>query len=614
MQIAFVLVKALKRFGICATVVMLLVSSPVAFGATPHLAFSDLISGPGTGLGDGKGSGVIVTVWGQNLGVNKADRKLIFEDSQGELHEPYIYYWKAADGSVPSGPVNLYESHKMHEIAFSIPDASLGDGEIYVQVEGESSASLIFTVREGSIYHVKNDGNDADDGSFSGPWKTVDKAVNSSPAGSTIYIHDVDTGSRNSEAGIYWNSSSASSDLNNQFTITSYPGFHPKVTAQRGFEAYRAAGAVLSKLDIYSSDFTSVDENGQPTGGRIQHQGTWGIKASRNGRAVANRIGDIPGMCASRYQGAIVGAGGSRVSNFKILGNEVYDYGCEGSSKLHHTTYMSIRSGPDNVQVDPWEFGYNYLHGNKAKFGIHNFDQDEGCGGTTGPVLIHNNVVVDQGGAGISIGASAGCKWDMDFYVENNVLVNVGLAADWDGVDPNTSDGSEPGGIAIRDSGLMGTIYVRNNLIYGWSTDGLTRGATGCLAFNGAGDNVSVIWDNNICVATVDVPFFATGYRAENKEDNVSGSYNVWHSEIAESKSAPAWDANPFLFDPMLEVMESQVYLDPESPVIDRAKSVDLSRGIYGIQRVSGADIGPVEYPAAGGLSLPDPPSGLQVE
>ena len=30
--------------------------------AQPFLAFSDLVSGPSTGLGDGRGSGVVVTV------------------------------------------------------------------------------------------------------------------------------------------------------------------------------------------------------------------------------------------------------------------------------------------------------------------------------------------------------------------------------------------------------------------------------------------------------------------------------------------------------------------------------------------------------------------------
>lgn len=37
-------------------------------GVAPILNFSDITSGPDTGLGDGYGSGAIVTIWGNNLG------------------------------------------------------------------------------------------------------------------------------------------------------------------------------------------------------------------------------------------------------------------------------------------------------------------------------------------------------------------------------------------------------------------------------------------------------------------------------------------------------------------------------------------------------------------
>ncbi len=38
------------------------------YAADPVLYFTDLTSGPDTGIGDGLGSGTIVTVWGVNLG------------------------------------------------------------------------------------------------------------------------------------------------------------------------------------------------------------------------------------------------------------------------------------------------------------------------------------------------------------------------------------------------------------------------------------------------------------------------------------------------------------------------------------------------------------------
>ena len=70
----------------------------------PILNFSDLISGPDTGLGDGLGSGVIVTFWGQNLGSSQSDSSITFTDAGGNTHSPaYVYYWKNADGALPGG-------------------------------------------------------------------------------------------------------------------------------------------------------------------------------------------------------------------------------------------------------------------------------------------------------------------------------------------------------------------------------------------------------------------------------------------------------------------------------------------------------------------------------
>lgn len=601
--------KSLRALATVATV-LLLTAFQQATASQPFLAFSDLISGPDTGLGDGQGSGVIVTVWGQNLGVVSSDRTLTFTDSSGQTYEPHVYYWKHADGTLPSGPANLYESHRMQEVAFSIPDSALGAGEISVTVNGKESNSLPFTVRTGNIYHVKSSGSDSGNGSWDSAWRTVGHAVSAAPAGSTIYIHDVDTGSSNSARGIYWNNGSASSSLEAQFSVTAYPGYQPKVTAQRSVETYNAEAMVVSKLDLYASNYKSVDANDQPSGSVIDNGATYGIESSKNGRAVANRVGDIPGGCASKYQGAITGNArfGDKVSNYKILGNEVYDYGCDGSNKLHHTTYMSIRSDGKDLQVDPWEFGYNYLHGNKAKFGIHQFDQNTDCGDTTGPIRIHNNVVVDQAGAGISVGSQ--CDWSMDVYIENNVLIDVGLAADWDGIDPNTSSGPENGGIAIRDSGLLGTMYVRNNLIYGYSNDGQSEGTggRGCLNFNGSGDNVSVVWSNNICYTEQDIPFVGAGFQGESKFDNVVGSHNVWYS-VSGNLTAPSWDTYPLEENPGLDVNGVQVSVGSASMVIDLADDVPLSRDIYGSTRGTSPDIGPVEFLNA----APKPPTAVTI-
>lgn len=612
----------------------LILFSTQAAASGPFLAFSDLRNGPSSGLGDGLGSGVIVTLWGQGLGGAQNDSVAYFRSSDGETRRvAHIYYWKSADGELPSGPANLHESHGMQEIALSIPASAEGEGELFVEVSGQRSNPLPFTVRDGGIYHVKANGNDQNRGSFDEAFSTVGYAVNAVPAGSAIYVHGVDTGSFNAPTAraIYWNNGDATSTADAQFALTSYPGYQPKAIAQKAIESYRTEGWVVSKYDVYASNHVAVDSNGQPAGSVITDapSATYGIQTSRNGRVVGNRIGDIPGGCASQAQGAILG-NKAWIGNNKIFGNEIYDYGCEGSNKLHHTTYLSIRANNDPM-IEPWEWGYNYLHGNHAKFGIHNYDEGSGCGDISGPLKIHHNVIVEQGGAGISIGST--CGWTMDAYIENNVLINVGLPADWDGVDASDLSGAEGGGIALRDGGdgLYGTYVIRNNLIYNWSSPGQTRGGLGCLSFNADGDNLDVVWFNNICYSDFDFPFIDAGFRAENKLDNVVGSNNIWFKALqAEDYDVPAWDSSPIKSDPLLTVVGSRVSVDAESPLFENgilAENLNVApnkllkyreashptndRDVYGQVRADSImDIGPI----AEVIAPPTPPSSIQVE
>jgi hypothetical protein len=595
--------------------IFIMAGSGNAWAAPPFLAFSDIISGPSSGLGDGKGEGVIVSVWGQNLGDTQETSQIFFEDSNGEVRPaPHTYYWKRADGVAPSGPANLSKSHRMQEIAFSIPRSALGPGRIFTRVNGARSNTLDFTVRPGSIFFISAKGTDSSGGgSFSNSWRTVAYADSRAPNGSTIYILDVDTGDRNSQRAIYWNKTNASSTLDAQFAFIAYPGYQPKVIAQRAVENHTTQGMVVSKLDIYASNYLAVDSNGQPSGKRISNGGTYGIQSTKNGRAIGNRIGDIPGGCASKWNGAINGNArtGDKVSNFKGLGNEIYDYGCNGTDKLHHTIYLSVRSDSGLV-VEPWEWGYNYLHGNKAKFGIHQYDQGDGCGDLSGPLRIHNNVIVDQAGSGISVGST--CGWSMDMYIENNVLINVGLAAAWDGINPDTSDGPENGGIGIRDSGLKGTAYIRNNLIYKYTEDGQKLSGRGCLNLTGKGDSVKIAFTNNICFTTKSQPFVGSAFNASNKLDNIFGSNNFWIDLGSSNLIPPAWDSTAYTGNLDMNVSKPMFFMGLESELIDKGASVPLVRDIYGTPRDSVADIGPVEFNNNAGIFPPEAPYNFGID
>lgn len=573
--------------------------------AAAVINFTDLTSGPDTGLGDGLGSGTVVTIWGQNLGDNQGSAKIYFKDSAGKVYSPYVYYWKRADGQLPSGPADLYTSHRMQEIAISIPDSASGQGTIYVQKDGDDSNTLPFTVRSGSIFHVKKSGSGGNDGSFNKPWISMDDALDAAnEPGTIIYAHDgVHDGSKTSSRAVYWNNTSASSGLSNQFGIVVYPNSRATAQGEQGFANYRTTGQVISKYTIQASN--ADDSNGQPVnkgGGQ-----TRGIHSTAFGRAVGNNITDQPGGCASGSQGAINGnyADGDRVSAYKILGNYIHAYGCEGSNKLHHTTYMSIRSGPDNKKVAPWEFGWNYLRDNPVKNGIHMYDENTGCGDITGTVNIHNNVVINQGGSGINVGAS--CNWTMDVHIFNNVVINAGLKSDVEG---GVSNGPNTSGITIQDDGLSGTMHIYNNIVYKWNDDDLAQNTRSCIGLNGSGDVVKILWNNNICYTEKDLAFIATGYQADSQMNNIGGSNNVWYFNGSNASNAivPTWDSSPIVTDPGITINGVQISVAAGSAIEDKSV-VMTTHDIYGSLRGSSAEIGPVEIGSAVAVDVPSPPN-----
>jgi hypothetical protein len=594
----------------------LFILSGGAIAATPVLNFSDLISGPSTGLGDGKGSGVIVTVWGQHLGSAQRSSNITFTDSEGiERDVAYVYYWKNADGKLPGGPANLYESHGMQEVAFSLPNAAEGEGVIKVTVGGNVS-TLPFTVRAGTIYHIKPTGNDSSgDGSFSKPWLTVGKADATAGPGSTLYIHDVLTGSETSERSIYNNKSLTDPTL--QFGYLPYPNTTASVWGGMTISGYNGSsppyGMVVSKFKVYASE-SDEDENGQPINSRAY--GTFGIEGTTNGRAVGNYITDTHpldtnGGCPDGQQAAIK-ANKKFVENFKILGNHIHEYGCEGTNYQHHTTYLSIRDTNEPQLIAP-EMGWNYLQDNWAKNGLHYFDEDlsknNQCGQFTTVLKVHNNVVINQAGAGIYNGVR--CRFNTTFEYTNNILINVGLKSSWDGIDgqgkysDNYAVGFSPG------EAQTSHFIFKNNTIYRWNTDNDRGHVDSCIGFSSSADNISIDWNDNICWQDQDRKFIRSNYLGSQLQDNLVGGNNVWYTSVENPKLAktPSWDTLPITSNPSLVNNGSKIFVDPDSPIIGKGTTT-LERGIYGNVRTSHSVVGAVSQ-----IGIPKapplPPSGF---
>jgi hypothetical protein len=564
--------------------------------ANPILNFSDLISGPDTGLGDGKGSGVIVTVWGQNLGSIQGNSSIEYCDSTSTCRSGYVYYWKNADGKLPGGPANLYESHRMQEIAFSIPDSAAGAGTIKVTVNGMES-TLPFTVRPGGIYHVKSSGTGTGDGSWSKPFATVDGFLENTGAGDTAYLHDIDEGEFGKYRTWYDNRGVKATDANH-FAFVAYPGERPINRGQQNIQFYNSSGLVTSKITVYSSNCRDESLKDCPVENKSD-----GIIPGAWGRVIGNEVTDIPGgYCATGQSGAISG-GGANIEGAKIFGNYIHDYGCPNTSKLHHTTYFTIRDNSGDRQIKAWEIGWNYLKDNHPKMGIHNYDENSGsgseCGDMTTDLLIHDNVIVDQGGAGISEGA--GC-WTQDTYIYNNVLIRTGKASD---VDCTSNCGQSGAGIFL--GGGSGDDYVYNNIIYNWDPDNLSNQgeSTACIYLKSRDVSTHHINDN-ICYNDRD-EYFVTG----NGVDFAVGNNNIWYFAGSGSPSnmkVPGWDSGAIISDPLLTLSGSRVSVHHGSLAIGKS-STSLQRDIYGMARLPGAEIGAVEF-----ILRPKPPSNITVQ
>jgi hypothetical protein len=579
----------------------------LVYDRTPHLAFSDMISGPSIGLDDGKGSGVIVTVWGFQLGEPENGSVIELCDSNNLCSQAgYVYYWKNADSKLPSGPANLYESHGMQEIAFSIPNVSNGKKQIRI-TNNYGTSTLPFTVRGGSIYHVKSTGNNiTGNGSFEKPWLTVKKATKTLLAGSTLYIHDVTTGSENTDVGIYVNNKYAMSSLSDQFSFIAYPNTRPEVIAARGFTTYSGSndltsGFVLSKLSVFAAE-ADEDENNQPLHTRnSQSKGTFAIEGTRNGRAIGNYItdahpNDLSGACPDGVAAAITGGAktSDKVSNFKVLGNHIKEYGCDGTTRFQHTTYLTIRSADKNRQLVAPEMGWNYLQNNKTSSGLHYFDESKGgveCGQFTTPFNIHDNVVINQAGPAITFGANCPVNTTFNFY--NNLAINVGIKADFN---DDTINGkiSSAVYISIGHEGVTAQLNFNNNMFFQWNVEDRQSNLMACVALSAPHSNAVISWNSNICYTAQDLYFIRSKTGYEGMENKFSGANNGWYSEFSPSTRAaiPAWDNNPLSkisdisFDGVKKIFKEGSSLNNQ--LINRA----IIRDIYEKLKVLSPDIG----------------------
>ena len=395
------------------------------------LHFSDIISGPKTGLGDGLGEGAIITIWGNNLGSFQGSSKVYFKDSLNHVYESaYVYYWVNADGQSGGGPADLYTFHKMQEIAFSIPSSVTdGLGKMYVEVGGINSNELNFTVREGNIYFVDiNSTNDPGIGTYSDSWRSPKTFYNNAQAGDICYF------SAGTYNGTYGYSSGGGNFVVN---VGSGNGYTSAGTEENPISYISYPGEIIT--------FDALGETAPTSNFRVFSPGgdpEWYVISKLNFKAYNSCIGsastgwrvvgnDAEGITRTTALWAgIIGTGGGSA---KILGNNVH--GGRSGSKMDHAIYPGGCPSAGGIEV-----AWNHIYDNSFARGplISVNHESNRCEDTeyVDDIYIHDNIIdsTNYPCRGISIfhmSYATGDPVEPTAYIYNNIFINGGITDEY---------------------------------------------------------------------------------------------------------------------------------------------------------------------------------------
>ena len=536
---------------------------------TPILFFSDITSGPKTGNSDNSLSqvsgqnGAIVTIWGRHL-----ENAKVFCNSV----EAACYYFRGN----ATQPADLNTYHQMQMISFQISHlAQDGAGEIYVELDGNRSNSLPFTVRSGTIYFVKTNGNDdTGNGSWSQPWQTIPKAVNTIAPGDIAYICDGVNQTTETDASAAVNLSTDGMTGNPKALVV-YPGATSRVgniSIERAFYLYNwnddrfSAHWVIARFHI--------------TTGQI------GAPAYTGFRVIGNYITAPNG---DGMDGAINVEG----NDVYVLGNELVQVGSINCSKLYHAIYgKGYRKDdpPRAAKESNREIGWNYVHDCNTNRAI-NIYSEQNNSAFIERHSVHDNVILNQRGDGIMLGYYVvGDNW-----IYNNLIIRAGLGPEWpDGESYHTGIRINTGHENVSQT----VVHCYHNTLYGcgWSGAVLT-GENGHVLISPESMTLhtTVHFSNNIICSTGQ-PFVA-----EESAMLAAADYrNCWSG----AGNAPGWDTGATNSNPQfIDAVTNNFHLKAGSPCIDAGLNVStvVKRDILGVPRPQGSsyDLGAYEYVSA---------------
>ena len=234
---------------------------------------------------------------------------------------------------------------------------------------------------------------------------------------------------------------------------------------------------------------------------------------------------------------------------------------------------MSKRGTASDPTSQAWDFSWNYLRDNKAKFGIHFYDQSPfnstNCGDVAGTLRARYNFIENQRGTGINVSTSdhddIGDCWSASVEVNNNIILNSGL-----GPVSELNNGTSPLGINVGGD-IGGSILIANNIVSRVS-DASSRlyADAAAIVVGKEGDSESVVITRNI-IHVPDDGFKITMIRTLNKnaviQDNVFYRSGVVLSQNLSSYFPDFFPVEQnFLIDPILKDSDKTIIYEVPNP------------------------------------------------
>lgn len=440
-------------------------------GAAPYLEYSDLVSGPASGGPDNLGA--IVTLFGAGFGDVQEHASVLLAGTP--IH--HILQWA------------------QHKIVFQL-DSTAQSGELRVFSNGRFSNPILFSVRHGSIHFVAAKGHDSGSGSFTNPWKSITKAVNSSKPGDVTYVMDGvrQTTLENYNAALsIQNSGQAQSTI----ALVAYPGSHPVIGDVTGPEFG------IRTPTIHAGPFNDWVIAGFTIRGSNTAMKLVGVQ---RWRIVNNDFscpsGDGPAGCVEVADS----------SQIAFLGNVVHDAGKPGGSKRYQSVYFTTDT--NHVEV-----GWNSIMKNGSCRGIqfHSSPASADSGFNQYDLSIHDNKISGQTCDGINLATIDPSKGRIAVF--NNLIYHVGTG-------PHPADG-ESSYVCINSPGIVnrgkpgsGIVEIFNNTL----TDCGSQAGPSAGALNVGPNSPNLQLRHNLIHQCGGQPYFTPN----SEVVRVSGEENVW--------------------------------------------------------------------------------------